>query len=430
MRETVLIKMKVMKLRRTKLKIWIIGINIEPESKYLSQLMKRLEQELPFQAELRLLTWNRAFDTLMDALKNDSAPDIFSIGTTWVHTLGYLQYLAPLPDSFKMRPLLAPWLNDVIRVNGRNHAVPFLSEVYVLMAKQKTLDTLGIQRDDLKDWDSFFASCMKINESFRTRGVEQIPLAMPLRPELGTMHRYFTWLFKSGWTFPPLRPGMNNILRNEISNKTLNFISRVLLSSGADLKALNTDTQSLMERFESPENVFTFFIGNGNAYLTNMMNKTANKDIVLYPIPSLVPDGKTFGGGSVLTVASACKHQELAWQVVEKLSSEEVMTELSTSIGSISPYEGGFWDKHSDDPNICVLKDEFSQSKSYIHHPVWYVIEQILGDAIAFFFWDSIGKRSLDSFKVSDKMMEELDNKVIDVLNMMWELEEDETGRI
>jgi len=106
------------------------------------------------------------------------------------------------------------------------------------------------------------------------------------------------------------------------------------------------------------------------------------------------------------------------------------MTELSTSIGGISPYEGGFWDKHSGDPNICLLKDEFSHSNSYVHHPVWYVIEQIMGDAIAFFFWDSIGKKNSDSFKVYDKMMEELDNKVIDVLNMMWELEEDETGRI
>ncbi len=243
------------------------------------------------------------------------------------------------------------------------------------------------------------------------------------------MHRYLVWLYKGGWTFPPLRAGMDKIFRNDTSVKTHSFISKVLLSSGADLTALKTDTQSLMERFESPENPFTFFIGNGNTYLMNMLKNSVNKDIGLYPVPSLVPEAKTFGGGSVLSVASTCTNQELAWQVVERLSSEEVVTGLIGYNGYLPPYEGKFWEKYSHEPQISLLKDQLINSNSYIQHPIWYVIEQTLSEAIAYFLWDSIEKKNYGSLKVSDKMMEQLDNKLKDVLNMMWELEEDETGR-
>lgn len=419
----------MIELGRTTLKIWLIGSNIELESQYMSAQLKRLEHELPFQAELRMITWNRAFDTIVDAFKNDSAPDIFSTGTTWVHTLSYLKYLAPVPRSFEMRPFLAPWLNDVIRVNGTVYAVPFLSEAYVLMAKQKILDCVGIHGDDLKDWDSFFASCMKITDYFKARGIEHIPLAFPLRPEIGTLHRYAVWLYKGGWTFPRLHSGMERIFRNEISIKTLGFISNILRAPGADLKALQTDTLSLMEQFQNSDNAFTFFVGNGNMYILNVLNNHHSRDISLYPLPSLVPDAKTFGGGSVLAVASSCRHQELAWQVVQQLTRDDVLMGLSACNGNIPPYEGQFWSMFENDPYIQVLKEQFRNSAAYDFHPIWHFIEQTSGDYVAHYFWDSIVNKDSKLYEAAGQTLEDLDNKLIDVLNMMWEMEEDETGR-
>ncbi len=418
----------MIELGRTTLKIWLIGSNIELESQYMSQQLKRLEQELPFQAELRLMTWNRAFDTIIDAFKNDSAPDIFSTGTTWVHTLSYLKYLAPVPRSFEMRPFLAPWLDDVTRVNGTVYAVPFASEAYVLMAKQKILDTVGIHSEDLKDWDSFFASCMKITEHFKARGIGHIPLAFPLRPEIGTLHRYAVWLYKGGWTFPRLRTGMDRIFRNEISIKTLSFISNILRAPGANLKALQIDTLSLMEQFRNTDDI-TFFVGNGNMYVVNALNGYHRSDISLYPLPSLIPNAKTFGGGTVFAVASTCRHQELAWQVVQRLSQDDVFMGLSACTGGISPYDGQFWSSFENDPYIQVLKSEFRNSTAYDFHPIWHVIEQTAGDYIAHYLWDSILNRDSKLEEAADQTLEDLDKKLIDVLNMMWEMEEDETGR-
>ena len=421
--------MKVIELGRTTLKIWLIGANIELESRYMSQLLKRLENELSFDAELRMITWNRAFDTIVDAFKNDSAPDIFTTGTTWVHTLSYLNYLSPVPDSFQMRPFLAPWLHDVIQVNGTIYAVPFTSEAYVLMAKQKILDRVGIQGDDLKDWDSFHASCMKIIEYFRARGIEHIPLVFPLRPEIGILHRYMVWLFKGGWKFPKLHPGMKSIFRNEISVKALSFVSSILRATGADLKALQADTMSLMEQFQNEEDSFTFCVGNGNMYTMNVLNKRFDSGISLHPLPSLVPHAKTFGGGSVITVASTCRHQELAWQVVQQLTQDDALTGLCSCSGSILPYESRFWSMFENDPYIQVLKREFQNSAAYDFHPIWHVFEQTSGDYVAHFFWDTIVNKNSELHEVADQMLEKLDNKLLDVMNMIWEMEENETGR-
>lgn len=418
----------MIELGRTTLKIWLIGSNIELESQYMSSQLKRLEQELPFQAQLRMITWNRAFDTIVDAFKNDSAPDIFSTGTTWVHTLNYLKYLAAVPNSYRMRPFLAPWLHDAIRVNGTRYAVPFLSEAYVLMAKQKILDDVGLHSEDLKDWDSFFTSCMKITEYFKGRGIEHIPLAIPLRPEIGTLHRYTVWLFKGGWTFPRLHAGMERIFQNDISIKALSFLSNILRAPGADLKALQSETLSLMQQFQN-SNDFTFFVGNGNMYIANVLNGHHESDISLYPLPSLVPNAKTFGGGSVLAVASTCRHQELAWQVVQKLTQDDVLMGLSTCNGNFPPYEGRFWSLYENDPYFRVLKAEFRNSAVYDFHPIWHVIEQTSGDYITHYLWDSMVNRNTKLDEAAGQTLVDLDNKLIDILNMMWEMEEDETGR-
>lgn len=416
-------------LGRTTLKIWLIGANIQEESEYLSNCLKQIEQEHQFQAELRLITWNRAFDTIIDAFKNDSAPDIFSIGTTWVHTLSYLKYLSPVPQSLKMKPILAPWLYDAIRVKGTVYAVPFLAEAYVLMARKSILDLVGISGNDLKDWDSFYASCMKITDYFRGRGIAHLPLVFPLRPEIGTLHRYTIWLFKGGWSFPRLRAGMDSIFHNEISIKVLEFISNIIIGAGGDLKALQTDTLSLMTRFHQSENAFTFFVGNGNSYVRNVMNNRPDQDLALFPLPSLVPNAKTFGGGSVLAVASSSRNQELAWRVVESLIGDEVLMGLCASNGNYPPYEGRFWREYRNDPYIRVLMEQFRNSATYDFHPIWRVIEQMTGDYIARYLWDSILNPESKVFMAADETLKDLDSRLIDVLNMMWEMEEDDSGR-
>lgn len=416
-------------LGRTTLKIWLIGSNIQRETEYLSNYLKHIEQELPFQAELRLMAWNRAFDTIVDAFKNDSAPDIFSIGTTWVHTLGYLRYLSPVPQTINMRPFLVPWIDEAIRVSGTPIAVPFLSEVYVLMARQSIMERVGIQCKDLTDWDGFYASCMRITDYFKARGIDHLPLAFPVRPEIGTLHRYVVWLYRGGWTFPKLRPGIDKIFNNEISIKALDLISSILKAPGAEPKALQTDTQSLMDRFQRSENAFSFYVGNGYSYVRGIMNNRPDKDIALYPLPSLVPDAKTFGGGSVLAVASTSKHQELAWKVVELLTREEALMGLCATNGNYPPYEGLFWKEYGDDPCMHVLMDQLRNSTSYDYHPIWRVIEQIAGEHIAHYLWDSILNQNTKLNEAAGQTLKDLDARLIDVLNMMWELEENETGR-
>jgi ABC-type glycerol-3-phosphate transport system substrate-binding protein len=399
------------------------------ESALMAKQKRLIEEMFGIQAELRIITWNRAFDTITEAFKNNSATDIFSIGTTWIRTFCYINYLAPLPGSFRLKPVISPWLDESVRYKGTIYAVPFLAEAYVLMAKQKILDSVGIQAEDLKDWDSFFASCMKITDYFKVRGVEHIPLAFPLRPELGTLHRYAVWLYKGGWEFPKLHAGMERIFRNEISANTLGYITKILRAPGADLQALQTDTQSLLDRFLTTENDFTFYVGNGSLYVSDLLNHRKNNNISLYPLPSLVPNAKTFGGGSAMAVSSTCRQKDLAWKVVEYLTRENILTELCTVNGNIPPYECSFWSQYGDDRYIKVLREQYQNSTAYDIHPLWNVIEQTIGDHVTHYFWNSIVEKDPRFCEAADKTLENMDKEIIDLLNMIWEMQDDDIGR-
>jgi hypothetical protein len=110
-------------LARIPLRVWLISSNVAEESVLYKKLFRKLEEKLNIRAELRFLTWNRAYDTIIDAFKNNVGPDVFSLGTTWVHTLNYLGYIAPVPLTFKVKPCLAEWMKDCIESSGTNYAL-------------------------------------------------------------------------------------------------------------------------------------------------------------------------------------------------------------------------------------------------------------------------------------------------------------------
>jgi len=61
------------------LKVWLISSNVAEESVLYKKLFRKLEEKLHVKVELRLLTWNRAYDTIIDAFKNNTGPDVFSL---------------------------------------------------------------------------------------------------------------------------------------------------------------------------------------------------------------------------------------------------------------------------------------------------------------------------------------------------------------
>lgn len=403
------------------LKVWLISSKIAEESVFYKKLFRKLEEKLHINAELRLLTWNRAYDTIIEALKNNAAPDVFSLGTTWVHTLSYLGYLSPVPREYKIKPCLAEWMKNCIEFSGTKYAVPFLSETYVLLAKKKPIDILGIDGDDIGDWDGFFTVCREIYEYYKSNGNDEyIPFALPIRPEMGTMHRLCVWMFKAGWKFPEITADTNRIFCNDITIQTINYLSRLIRLSQSDIKPFNTDRHSIYRRFLNSDQ-FTFLVGNATSIVSDILNNREDQNVYVFPVPSLVPEGKTFSGGSVLTVSSQCKYPEIAWNLVDCLTHEDVLSALCAINGYTPPYDSGFWSEYGSNRVIQILKKEQVNSSTYFFHPLFRAIEQITGEHIAQYFWASFTEEEDDIGYSADQTMKKLDESIIDLLNMMWE---------
>jgi len=312
-------------------------------------------------------------------------------------------------------------MKNCIEFGGTNYAVPFLSETYVLLAKKKPIDILGINAEDISDWDGFLSVCGEVYEYYKSIGnTEHIPFAHPIRPEMGTTHRFCVWLFKAGWKFPELKADMDKIFCNDISRQTLNYLSKLLRISRADIRPLNTDRHSIYRRFLNTDQ-FTFFVGNATSIVSNILNNRKDQSVCVYPVPSLVSGGKTFSGGSVLTVSSRCKYPESAWNLVDCLTHEDVLSALCALNGYTPPYDSEFWLKYASNEIIQTLKKEYTNSATYFFHPLIRAMEQITVEHIAQFFWESFSKEETDTDCLAEQTIKKLDENITGLLNMMWE---------
>jgi ABC-type glycerol-3-phosphate transport system substrate-binding protein len=141
--------------------------------------------------------------------------------------------------------------------------------------------------------------------------------------------------------------------------------------------------------------------------------------VTFLPIPAGPAGAVTRGGGSILTVSSQSKNQELAWKLVRHMASASFMDIWTQSSGDVPAHLGGFWTRHGEHPEIQRIRKSLEVAKNYPSHPMWATVEQILARGLSDILWSLLADESYDDHGIG--IAGTVDDELHSILQMGWD---------
>ncbi|TDO95241.1 ABC-type glycerol-3-phosphate transport system substrate-binding protein [Halanaerobium saccharolyticum] len=410
------------------LRVWLIITSREHDVlKFLNKRFSQFEEQHNINIELKLITWNRAFETLIEAYKNNNSPDIIQIGTTWVRTLAYMGYIEKIPQDFETRTSFVENMNQICIYRGDQYAVPWNVDTIVLATRTDYLKTLGIKKRDLDSWEKFYQVCETITEKRRSDPDLPEALAFSLRAEADLLHRFAAILWSKGGEFADFYQIPEKILTEEKVMENISYLADLMQTSDIKASDLDKHPYQLNNEFYR-QGSYVFYIGSWYGIIEDISHNSfesenGNYNYTILPFPSA--DGtksQTYGGGSVLAVSSRSEHKQKAWKLIELFLQDDFINEWIRVTGKVPAFEVDFWQKRDVDQRINTMYQQSINSKTYPAHPAWATIEKILSTAVAHSIWELIDNNNTEINEETFKLLKKADQNIRDLLKLSWEM--------
>ncbi|MFP4661910.1 MAG: extracellular solute-binding protein [Halanaerobiales bacterium] len=414
----------------SKLKIWLIITSNEHEVlRFLKDKFCHFQIKNNVGIQLKLITWNRAFEALIKAYKNDTAPDIIQVGTTWVRTLAYMGYIAPVPANLAVKESFSSNMNKVCIFKDRQYAVPWIIETIILAARKDYMDKYNVNLADLKNLDGLYNTCKKL--VYQRKENQEIPklLAFSLKAENDTLHRFFALLWARGWKFPELY-GSPSILTDPVVMENISYLVDLMQVSRVTRADMEKHPYELNEEFYRQGGYF-FYIGSWYGIVEDISKNTkdsreGNFRYTVLPFPNNHNQSSSYGGGSALVVSSQCRNKEKAWQLVQFLIRDEFINDWIKVTGKVPAFDSQFWAQRANDERINTMYQQTLNAITYPPHPAWTTIEDIMTKGIVQSLWKLIEKGSSEIDKEVYSLLENTDKSIEELLSMSWEMKVDD----
>ncbi|MEK7394889.1 MAG: extracellular solute-binding protein, partial [Fibrobacterota bacterium] len=375
--------------------------------------------------ELRVIPWSNAWGEIMRAFKRGEPPDVMQVGSSWMGTLAHLGHLAPVPSGVDSRPLVADWVGECATIGGTRLGVPWVVECSGLIARQDIID-LHLKSGDLSTWKGFMAFCRELGDNANKHEIDPrrpLPVGITCRPEPVTLHNLAPWLISGGWKLNELMAKESaQILSHKSSRQGLEYLGELLRVNRTDEDSGTIQPYRLSMDFYQ-EGRFAFLVGNPWMIVRNEIDPTATVEsrwpVTFLPIPAGPAGAVTRGGGSILTVSSQSKNQDLAWKLVRHMASASFMDIWTQSSGDVPAHLGGFWTRHGEHPEIQRIRKSLEVAKNYPSHPMWATAEQILARGLSDILWSLLADESYDDHGIG--IAGTVDDELHSILQMGWD---------
>jgi len=410
------------------LRIWIMPTQVGSRTnKHFARATTAFRKAHPrLSVELRVLPWSIAWAEIMRAFKRGDPPDVLQVGTSWVETLSHLGFLAEVPAGVEERPLVAPWMGDVVRHGGKPIGVPWVAEGSGLVARQDILDRVGESATTLGEWEGFLSMCRNLAKDANPEEVDPrhpLPLGITCRPEPVTLHNVYPWLVGGGWNFPALFQAGGSMLAHPSARAGFEFLGEVLRANHTSRESGAIQPYRLTQDFYQ-EGKYCFLIGNPWMVVRNLVDPTAGMDtrwpVTYLPIPSGPAGPSRRGGGSVLAVSARSARRELTWELVRFLISDGFMDTWSQISGDPPAHEGSLWERHGDHPDMVRLRGSLASANPYPSHPMWTTIERVLARGVSDLLWRLLAGEPLDGKALA--AANATDEELHSILQLAWDI--------
>jgi len=408
--------------------MWIMPVSVGMDSYPLyMETIQRLEGKLKIDIQLKIVSWNRAFDDLVQSFKKGDPPDVFQLGTTWVQALAYMGYLATVPPSVPKRPALNLWMERCCRFRGERIAVPWQADVMMMIARRDILEAQKIPPEELKDWDSFLKTCRALQElKERSRSEFPVPLAMSVRPEVGTLHLYLSWLWSGGWSLERGFSRREKILDTEEFIATFEYLKKLLQTSGIARDLFGIHPYLLKDYFYFHGRYVFGFGSPWKVVLDQTGGKYSNDQrmlpVKLFPLPAGPAGSISWGGGSVFCVSSTSRYPQESWELVKAFTDDEFMGKFVPLTGAVPVFDGEFWDEYANNEELSTLRRQIENACSFSPHPLENSLERILAKGIGDYIWGIIHDDGNPRDQGMRRILRDTDQKISMLLESTWEL--------
>lgn len=410
------------------LRVWIMPTQVGSRTnKHFTRITSGFRKLHPrLSVELRVLPWSIAWAEIMRSFKRGDPPDVLQVGTSWMGTLGHLGYLADVPSGVEERPIIAPWMRDVVVHHGKQFGVPWVAEGSNLVARQDILDRMGASTRSLSTWEGFLGLCRVLAQEANPDDVDfrhPLPLGITCRPEPVTLHNVYPWLTAGGWDLPRLLEGNGSILAHPTARAGFEFLGELLRSNHTGRESGAIQPYRLALDFYQ-EGRYAFLIGHPWMIVRNLVDPTAGMDsrwpVTFLPIPAGPAGPGRRAGGSVLAVSAKAGKREAAWDLVRHMISDSFMESWTQISGDPPAHEGALWERYGDHPDLRRLRSALESSQPYPSHPMWTTIERILARGVSDILWRLLAGESLDAKSIASAKA--TDEELRSILQLAWDI--------
>ncbi len=149
---------------KKRIEVWLMSTYFNEEIPHYSKFFEEQSQKLNIPIDMKVIAWNKAYDKLIDAFKNNQPPDLFEIGSTWVSTFANLGYLSPIPKDMFQRKYISPWIYECSLHNQEQYAIPWFSEPHILMGNDRIIQENSTLDHSPINWDTFYSQCSHLQQ--------------------------------------------------------------------------------------------------------------------------------------------------------------------------------------------------------------------------------------------------------------------------
>lgn len=409
------------------IKVWLTTAYVRNEISTNLDIFTRIAKKLNIQIDLKILPWDRVYNSLVRAFREGNAPDLFSLGSTWVSTFAHLGYLAPVPDDFNIAPPITTWIDDCAHYNGVKYAVPYSVSPYVIDVRNDLFSQYDIPYEATRTWDGFYQTCLDINKYHLDKGItDHVPFGFPIKPNTNTMHDFFAFLFKTGWNFPDIITKKQFTFSTGYFYDTLEYIIKLVEINQNRPDDLQVYFDSLYNQFFNDKQS-TFLFEGCTQIISDVMKarirgEEYNGRFGIIPIPYQQEGSKTLSGGCLFAVTESCRNKEMAWEVLRHFMSEENIELCVCNNGILPALNVPFWSTHKDEPLMSMLYNEIENSISYPFHPLWRNFEVILTEMIYKMFLQFFKPSSNKRYNALDTILKDANHSLQSLIKLSWEM--------
>lgn len=406
-----------------KLRIWLITGSSDPAIlMYLREKFSLYEKQNNIKIQLELITWERIWKALIEAFKNNTAPDIVQLGTSWVRTFAHMGYLDQTPDYVKSRPSINEGINRICVKDGVRYAVPWIVDTIILAGRKDYMSLLGINKEEVRDWKGLMDVAKRIKKMKEDDPEIPKAVAVGLKLERDTIQRFFSILWARGWDFPDLDRVPQRIIMDPVVLDTIKYFATLKRICDRP-EDINKHPYQVNDDFYR-HGLSVFYIGSWYGIINriNRMEQDVD-DYCVLPFPSSRDKTCSYGGGTVLTVSSKSRLKEEAWNLVEYMISDDFMDGWAVNAVHAPAFESKFWQQRYTDERVRLMYEQTVNSKVYPLHPAWLAIENELVKGIGYTIFRFLNKETNGGISTEDySILAETDERIRRILEINQEV--------